>query len=88
MSGNSSATHYREHAGDYDASAVRTMALRRHTIARLDLQPGDVVLDAGCGTGLSFALLRDKVGDGGQVIGVESSPQMMMLARQRVEQAG
>jgi ubiquinone/menaquinone biosynthesis C-methylase UbiE len=88
MSGNSSAAFYRKHASDYDASAARTMALRRRTIARLGLQPGDVVLDAGCGTGLSFALLCEAVGDGGQVIGVESSPQMMALARQRVEQAG
>jgi len=88
MSGDSTTAHYRTHAGDYDASAGRTMALRRRTVARLALQPGDVVLDAGCGTGLSFALLRMAVGSGGQVIGVESSPQMMALARQRVEQAG
>jgi len=88
MSGDSTTAHYRTHAGDYDASAARTMALRRRTVARLALQPGDVVLDAGCGTGLSFALLRIAVGSGGQVIGVESSPQMMALARQRVEQAG
>lgn len=86
MSGNPSAAFYRNRARDYDASAARTMALRRRTIARLGLQPGDVVLDAGCGTGLSFALLREAVGNGGQVIGVESSPQMMALARQRVEQ--
>jgi arsenite methyltransferase len=88
MSGDSTTAHYRTHAGDYDASAARTMALRRRTVARLALQPGDVVLDAGCGTGLSFAQLRMAVGSGGQVIGVESSPQMMALARQRVEQAG
>lgn len=88
MSSNSSAAHYRERARDYDASAARTMALRRRTIARLGLQPGDVVLDAGCGTGLGFAQLCEAVGGGGQVIGVESSPQMMALARQRVEQAG
>jgi ubiquinone/menaquinone biosynthesis C-methylase UbiE len=88
MSGNSSAAFYREHARDYDASAARTMALRCRTIVRLGLQPGDVVLDAGCGTGLSFGLLREAVGSDGQVIGVESSPQMMVLARQRVEDAG
>lgn len=56
MSDNSSATFYRERARDYDASAARTMALRRRTIARLDLQPGDVVLDAGCDP---FGMLLD-----------------------------
>jgi len=65
MSGDPTTAHYRTHAGDYDASAARTMALRRRTVARLALQPGDVVLDAGCGTGLSFALLRIAVGSGG-----------------------
>jgi ubiquinone/menaquinone biosynthesis C-methylase UbiE len=88
MNGDSSAAHYRKHARDYDASAARTMALRRRAIARLALQSGDVVVDAGCGTGLSFALLLEAVGRDGQVIGVESSPQMMALARQRVAQAG
>lgn len=88
MDGNPSTSHYRKYARDYDASARRTMALRRRTIARLELQPGDVVLDAGCGTGLSFELLLEAVGRGGQVIGVESSAQMMALARQRVARAG
>lgn len=88
MNGDSSTAYYRKHAGDYDASAARTMALRRRAIARLSLQSGDVVLDAGCGTGLSFALLLEAVGRRGQVIGVESSPQMMALARLRVAEAG
>jgi arsenite methyltransferase len=57
--------HYRRHARDYDASAQRTMVLRRRTIARLALQPGDRVLDAGCGTGLSFPWLLDAIGPGG-----------------------
>lgn len=80
--------HYREHASGYDASAQRTMALRRRTIARLGLRPGDVVLDAGCGTGLSIPLLLETVGDEGAVIGVEHSPEMLALARSRVAAGG
>lgn len=86
MSDNAGAGYDRRQAQDYDASAVRTMALRRRVIARLALQPGDVVLDAGCGTGLSFEELSAAVGTQGRVIGVEASPQMMALARQRVLQ--
>lgn len=87
MGDDNGAGYYRRHAQDYDASAVRTQALRRRVIARLGLRPGDVVLDAGCGTGLSIEALSLAVGPQGRVIGVESSPQMLLLARQRVLQA-
>jgi demethylmenaquinone methyltransferase/2-methoxy-6-polyprenyl-1,4-benzoquinol methylase len=79
---------YRAHAPGYDASAERTMPLRRRTIAALGLRPGDTVLDVACGTGLSFALLRDGVGAAGHVVGVELSPEMLALARRRCEREG
>lgn len=79
---------YRGLARTYDASARRTMALRQRTIARLALQPGDTVLDVGCGTGLSFPLLTAAVGVQGRVIGIEASPQMLALAHGRVAAAG
>ena len=79
---------YRRNASGYDASAARTMVLRRRTIDYLALQPGDAVLDAGCGTGLSFPLLLDRTGPAGSVIGVEASPEMLALARVRCSEAG
>lgn len=88
MSEPSSPAQYRRLARDYDASAQRTMALRRRTIARLALRPGDFVLDAGCGTGLSFPALLDAIGPDGAVFGVEQSPDMLALARRRVFAAG
>jgi ubiquinone/menaquinone biosynthesis C-methylase UbiE len=75
-------------APGYDASAQRTMPLRRRTIARLGLRPGDAVLDVACGTGLSFPLLRDGVGATGRVAGVELSPPMAARALERVAAAG
>ena len=75
---------YRRHARGYDASASRTMALRRRAVDLLALQPGDVVLDVACGTGLSLPLLREAVGPAGRVIGVEVSPEMIAQARERV----
>jgi arsenite methyltransferase len=78
---------YRRKAADYDASAEFTMPLRRRTIALLQLQPGQTVLDVGSGTGLSFDLLRDAVGDQGRVLGFEQSPDMFALAEQRVANA-
>jgi ubiquinone/menaquinone biosynthesis C-methylase UbiE len=79
---------YRHHAKGYDISARRTMRLRERTIEKLFLRPGDRVLDVASGTGLSFPLLREAVGAEGEVLGVDVSPEMMSLARQRVTAAG
>lgn len=58
------------------------------TIGKLALRPGDRVLDVASGTGLSFPLLREAVGDEGEVVGIDVSPEMTSLARQRVTEAG
>ncbi len=78
---------YRHHARGYDASAQRTMRIRLRTIEKLGLHSGDRVLDVASGTGLSFPLLREAVGDQGEVVGIDVSPEMMRLARQRVTEA-
>lgn len=79
---------YRAHADGYDASAERTMWIRSATIDRLDLRVGDRVLDVACGTGLSFPMLRKAVGESGEVIGIDLSPDMVALAHDRVRAAG
>jgi demethylmenaquinone methyltransferase/2-methoxy-6-polyprenyl-1,4-benzoquinol methylase len=79
---------YRAHARSYDASASRTMGLRRRTIAALGLGRGDAVLDVACGTGLSFEILVAAVGAEGRVTGIELSPDMARLARERIASAG
>jgi arsenite methyltransferase len=79
---------YMSKAADYDASAQFTMQLRERTVALLHLQPGEVVLDVGAGTGLSYRLLRDAVGPSGQVLAFEQSPQMFVQAQTRVAREG
>lgn len=76
---------YRRHAAGYDASAARTMALRQRTIALLQLQPGQTVIDVGAGTGLSYAPLLQGVGPAGRVLAFEQSPEMFALAQARVQ---
>lgn len=79
---------YRDRAAGYDASAQRTMPLRRRAIALLQLHPGQAVLDVGAGTGLSYELLRQGVGDEGAVMAFEQSPEMFEQARSRVVREG
>ena len=49
-------------------------------VAELSLHEGDVVLDAGCGTGRALPALRTAVGPGGTVVGVDLTPEMLAEA--------
>ncbi|HXN85907.1 MAG TPA: methyltransferase domain-containing protein [Candidatus Binataceae bacterium] len=74
---------YRRRARFYDLELALIEPIRRRAIERLALKAGDVVLDVGCGTGLSFELLRSRVGAQGKIIGIEQSAEMIGLARER-----
>lgn len=79
---------YRRLAADYDKRARWVAPLRRRAVERLKLRPGDHVLDMGCGTGASFAMLRAIVGATGRVTGVDLSEDMARVARQRAADNG
>ena len=79
---------YRLRAPTYDRAVRRSLVTRRAAVDALRLQPGDVVLDVGCGTGLSLPLIEDRVGESGKIIGIEPSPDMLALARERVDAGG
>jgi ubiquinone/menaquinone biosynthesis C-methylase UbiE len=79
---------YRSLAATYDRRVQRSEAVRREAVERLALRPGEIALDVGCGTGLSFPLLVEGVGAEGRVIGVEASADMLAKARERVREQG
>ena len=79
---------YRRRAGIYDLELAAFEPVRRRAIDRLAPRPGDVVLDVGCGTGLSLALLLQAIGPAGRVIGIEQCPEMIAKARARVRSNG
>jgi arsenite methyltransferase len=49
-----------------------------------DVQPGQTVVDLGCGAGLDLIVLSRKVGPAGRAIGVDFSPAMVERARQNL----
>lgn len=52
-------------------------------LAKAAAQPGERVLDIGCGYGITAARLAQAVGPAGHVIGLDVSPPMLALARTR-----
>ncbi|MFH1633927.1 MAG: methyltransferase domain-containing protein [Chloroflexota bacterium] len=56
---------------------------RKKAISKLNLKPGDTVIDIGCGTGLNFPFLYQVVGQKGKIIGVDLSGEMLAEARKR-----
>ena len=52
--------------------------------AMADLEPGETVLDLGSGAGFDCFLAANEVGDRGQVIGVDMTPEMVEKARENV----
>jgi len=75
---------YHEHAGSYEDDTAAFQPYRRAVVEALPLHSGQVVLDVGCGTGLCSGLLRDKVGPGGGVVGIEESAEMAAVAREHI----
>jgi demethylmenaquinone methyltransferase/2-methoxy-6-polyprenyl-1,4-benzoquinol methylase len=75
---------YRSRAEVYDRELALFEPIRSEAVAALGLKRGDVVLDVGCGTGLSFELLQGRIGKGGRIVGIEQCPEMLAKARARV----
>jgi ubiquinone/menaquinone biosynthesis C-methylase UbiE len=61
--------------------------LRRRALVHeaLGAQPGDRVLDVGCGPGFFVTEILDAVGPEGSVVGIDLSPDMLAVAAKRAE---
>jgi SAM-dependent methyltransferase len=85
------ATDQMAYTRDASAYDVRTSAFevyRRRLVDLLPLQRGDIVLDIGCGTGLCFERVRNRIGAEGVVVGVDASRDMLTMAAARVADRG
>ena len=75
----------------YDVLARSTPGLgrlRARVADALALDPGDTVVEMGCGTGANFPHLRERVGADGRVIGVDFTQGMLARARDRIDREG
>jgi SAM-dependent methyltransferase len=62
--------------------------LRQRLVSLARLQPGETVLDVGCGTGTLAIAAKRQVGPAGTVHGVDASPEMIARANKKARRAG
>jgi ubiquinone/menaquinone biosynthesis C-methylase UbiE len=87
---------YDDMAGGYDRQVGQQAGrfgryeegVRKRAVAAVALRAGQTVIDAGCGTGASFARLVAAVGPRGLVVGVDQSSGMLAVAARRISAAG
>lgn len=69
-----------------EASADESFqAYKQHSFALLELEPGQQILDVGCGTSEDARAMAQRVAPGGHVVAVDGSQSMIATARQRAE---
>lgn len=73
--------------GGLPEEAIRASLGSGNPIAAADLQPGETVLDLGSGGGLDALIAARLVGREGRVYGVDSTPEMLSLARENQRRA-
>lgn len=74
---------------DWFARATASVGgVRAGCVDALGLEPGDTVVEFGCGSGANLPALREAVGPEGRVVGVDLTPAMLDRARGLVERRG
>ena len=66
----------------------REKAFRQFIMDLVGLQPGEAVLDVGCGTGTQALAAKEIVGEPGRVCGIEPSLEMVTYARRKAVRRG
>jgi demethylmenaquinone methyltransferase/2-methoxy-6-polyprenyl-1,4-benzoquinol methylase/phosphoethanolamine N-methyltransferase len=84
------ALRFRSLTGLYDpliAVTTRERATKGRLVELAGLREGDRVLDVGCGTGTLALGLKSRMGTG-EVHGIDASPEMIAVAREKAAKAG
>ncbi|MFN8475604.1 MAG: methyltransferase domain-containing protein [Anaerolineae bacterium] len=80
-------------ARHYDAVVTaltmgRAGRIREATVDLARIQPGDAVLDVGCGTGDLTLAAKSRAGASGLVCGIDAAPEMIEVAKEKAKRAG
>src|SRR5262245_27885412 len=65
----------------------RDRAFREQLLTFARLEPGERVLDVGCGTGTVAIVAKREVGATGEVVGIDASPEMVKRAASKARRA-
>lgn len=80
---------YNRVARVYAHTVARLEAPSQHrALAEMELSPGDLAVDVGCGPGRLLPTLADRVGPAGAVVGLDAAPAMLSQADRVARAAG
>jgi len=59
--------------------------LIKRVVDKMDVQPGESILDLGSGTGRNGCFIAQKIGTNGSILGLDISKEMLSLSRRRCQ---
>src|SRR6516162_624921 len=80
--------YYRIHSHFHDATRWAFLYGSRRLVEKLEIVPGERVIEIGCGTGANFAAIQSRLGNTGELIGIDCSGPMLRKAGERVRKNG
>jgi S-adenosylmethionine-diacylgycerolhomoserine-N-methlytransferase len=80
--------YYRAQSRFYDATRWMFLYGREALIRHAGIQPGDRVLEIGCGTGRNFNAIQRRLDGTGEIIGIDCCAPMLRTAGERVRRNG
>lgn len=66
----------------------REAKLRQLTLDLCQLEPGNKVLEIGCGTGTLSLAAKDRIGTSGEICGLDLAPEMVEIAQRKARRKG